>query len=282
MSNLQMKPRFRFTFLMLLILSVGVFSAFGQENGKEKETKKKNDVQPAVNLDLTKGNPTADQIAEATILIYGGLGGRTTLDQIRKTTVERGKMTVTNPDDSVDNINYEFLKLPAENLEKGKYRLNQEFPNARYSLIYDGEKTFGLFNETIFEPKENSAAAFRNQIRHGLDVLLRYRENGSKVELAGRDKIFGVEFFILDVTDKDNRKTRFYVSIKTYRVMMLEYEEEGIKYKRKFYDYNYSQGTLVPYRTVLWANDKQVEESQVKTITFGQKIEDAMFVAVQN
>ena len=52
---------------------------------------------------------------------------------------------------------------------------------------------------------------------------------------------------------------------------MLEYEDAGIKYRRKFYDYNYAQGTLVPYRTVLWANDKQIEETEIGTITFRSK-----------
>jgi len=79
------------------------------------------------------------------------------------------------------------------------------------------------------------------------------------------------------VTDKQSRKTRFYVSSKSFRVMMLEYEEAGVKYKRKFYDYNYAQGTLVPYRSVLWANERQVEEVEIGTITFGQRIEETMF-----
>ena len=34
----------------------------------------------------------------------------------------------------------------------------------------------------------------------------------------------GVDFYVLDVTDKQNRKTRFYLSTKTFRVMMLEYD----------------------------------------------------------
>ena len=86
-----------------------------------------------------------------------------------------------------------------------------------------------------------------------------------------------VDFYIVDVTDKENRKTRFYISVKTLRVMMLEYEEGGVKYKRKFYNYNYSQGTLVPYRTVLWADGKQIEETEIMTVTYGQKVEDFMF-----
>jgi hypothetical protein len=61
--------------------------------------------------------------------------------------------------------------------------------------------------------------------------------------------------------------------------MMLEYEDGGVKYKRKFYNYNYAQGTLVPYRSVLWANDKVVEETQISTITFGQKVDEDLFKA---
>ena len=106
---------------------------------------------------------------------------------------------------------------------------------------------------------------------------MRYKENGSTLELAGREKILGVDFYFLDVTDKQNRKTRFYISQKSFRVMSLEYTEDAIKYKRKFYDYNYAQGTLVPYRTVLWADDKKVEEMNIQTISFGQKIEDYFF-----
>jgi len=86
-----------------------------------------------------------------------------------------------------------------------------------------------------------------------------------------------VEFHLLDATDKQNRKTRFYISTKTLRVMMLEYAQDEVKYRRKFYDYNYAQGTLVPFRTVLWANDKQIEETNIQTISFGQKVEEGVF-----
>jgi hypothetical protein len=61
--------------------------------------------------------------------------------------------------------------------------------------------------------------------------------------------------------------------------MMLEYEEEGTKYRRKFYDYNIAQGTLVPYKSVLYAGDKIVEEIDIGTVTYGQKIDDGMYTA---
>ena len=59
--------------------------------------------------------------------------------------------------------------------------------------------------------------------------------------------------------------------------MMLEYKEDDTNYRRRFYDYNYAQGTLFPFRTILWANDKQIEETETLTITFGQKVAEDMF-----
>jgi hypothetical protein len=61
--------------------------------------------------------------------------------------------------------------------------------------------------------------------------------------------------------------------------MMLTYEDGDVKYRRKFYDYNYAQGTLVPNRSVLWADDKLVEETEVLYVTYGQKVDEELFKA---
>ena len=60
---------------------------------------------------------------------------------------------------------------------------------------------------------------------------------------------------------------------------MLEYEEPGVKgkYQRKYYDYRVAQGTLVPFRSVLYRDDKQVEETQIMTVTYGLKLDEAQF-----
>jgi len=272
---------FRTIFLSVLLIASSASLTFAQNVTVSKEKTEKNDKKEEKsdnkqqNVDLSK--ITAEQVAESSIVIYGGLLGRQNLNQIRKTTLERGRIYITDASGKTETAIYERFISRGENLNKEKIRLDQTFPDAKYSLIYTGEKIFGLYNEQVFTPREDASSAFQNQIWHGLEGLLRYKENESKVELPGREKIMGVDFFLVDVTDKQNRKTRFYVSSKTYRVMMLEYEDSGVKYRRKFYDYNYAQGTLVPYRTVLWANEKQIEETEIGTITFGQKVEDAIF-----
>ena len=246
---------------------------------KEEKAQSQNPGAPKSGKEANNKPATAEQVAESVILIYGFPGGRDRLNQIRKTTIEKGKTKLTAADGHVDPVNYERWVIRADTLEKERIRLDQEYPNARYSLIRADQKIFGIYNDSVFTPRDDASKTFENQTFRGIEALLRYKEDESKLELAGRDKIMAVDFYLIDVTDKAGRKTRFYVSSKTFRVMMLEYDEDGIKYRRKFYNYNYAQGTLVPYRSVLYANDKIVEETDISTITFGQKVDEEMFKA---
>jgi len=247
------------------------------EKSDQKSDKKKQDNKKQSG-DADK-NATAEQVAESTVVIYGGLGGRASLNQIRKTTIERGKISVVNAEGKTEQANYERLILRADSIDKERVRFNQEFPSAKYALVYSDDKIFGIFNDSVFTPREDASKAFQNHLWHGIEALLRYKENGSTLELVGREKMMNVDLYVIDVTDKQKRKTRYYISSKTFRVMMLEYAEDNVKYRRKFYDYNYAQGTLVPYHSILWANDKQVEETRIQTITFGQKVEENIFQA---
>lgn len=234
---------------------------------------------PKVSAKDALKNPTVEQIAETTIFLYGLGGGRATLNQIRKTAIERGRITVSNAEGKMEQANYQRWTTRGDTLNKEKIRLDQEFPTARFSLVFSDEKIFGIFDDKVFTPRDDASRAFQNQIMFGVEALLRYKENESKLELVGREKISGVDMHILDVTDKQDRKIRFYLSAKSFRVMMLSYEDAGIKYRRKFYDYNVAQGTLVSYRSVLYANDKVVEEIDVGTVTYGQKIDDGLYSA---
>jgi hypothetical protein len=179
----------------------------------------------------------------------------------------------------VDNINYQRFVIRADSLDKEKIRLDQQLPTAKFSLVYNDDKIFGVFNNSVFPLREDVRKGFENQIFHGLEALLRYKESGSTLELQPREKLMGVDYYVVDVTDKQGRKTRFYISAKSFRVMMLTYEDGDVKYRRKFYDYNYAQGTLVPNRSVLWADDKLVEETEVLYVTYGQKVDEELFKA---
>ena len=244
-------------------------------------------VQPVTAKDAK--TPTAEQVAETVIIIYGGGGGRETLKQIRRNGVERGKVTRTAGDGRVEEVSYEQRFVRGETAGKDKVRLDQKMPTMEYALVFNEGRIWGIINGTSFTPKQDATAEFLSQSQHGIDALLRYKENGSTVTFVGKEKLKGLDLWVIDLTDKDNKtRTRYYISAnpdirKTARILWLEYEETPpdasapSKYRRTFHDYRYSQNTLVPYRSVLYKDDKQVQESRVQTVTYGIKMDESFF-----
>jgi len=232
--------------------------------------------------------PTAEQVAETVILIYGGGGGRPVLDQIRRNGVERGKVTRTATDGRVEEVSYEQRFVRGASAEKDKIRVDQKMPTMEYALIFNEGRIWGLINGAAFTPRQEVTAEFISQGKHGIDALLRYKENNSTLALVGKEKLKGLDLWVLDLTDKDKNSTRYYISAnpdirKTARVLWLEYEETmpdaaaPSKYRRTFHDYRYSQNTLVPFRSVLYRDDKQVQEARVLTVTYGIKMDNSFF-----
>jgi hypothetical protein len=223
---------------------------------------------------------TAEQIAENTIFFYGS---RTLLAQIRRNGLERGRMIRNVSEGRTEESTYERRFVRGDNWEKDKIRLDQKLPSMEYSLVYGAGKFWGLINGSAFTPRQDAASTFLSQHRHSIDALLRYKENGATLKLIGKDKQKGLDLYVLDVIDKDNSSTRFYLSSRSYHILWLEYEESAsagaapLKYSRRFYDYRYAQGTLVPYRTVLLQEGKQIQETRILTVSFGVKIDDALF-----
>lgn len=248
-----------------------------QESAKPQETKspepKRQETRPQ------KGEYTAEQVAESVILVYGTRPG---LEQIRRYGVERGRITRFNSQGNAEEANYERRFVRGENLAKDKIRLDQKLPTMEYSLIFDDGKLWGLINGASFTPRQDAREDFISQHHHSLDSLLRYKECGSTINLIGKEQQKGLDLFVLDLTDKDQRKTRFYISARTLRVLWLEYEEGvpggvPVKYTRKFLDYRIVQQTLVPYRIVLSSEGRQRQETRVLTITYGVKVSDSIF-----
>ena len=223
---------------------------------------------------------TAEQIAETVIVANGS---RPLLSQIRRNGVERGRQTRTAQDGRIEEAHYEMRFVRGEKAEKDKVRVDNKTPQAEYSLINSEGRVFGIINGSPFTPRAAATADFISQQAHSIDALLRYKENESKLSSAGKDKHEGIDVYVIDLTDKANRKTRYFVSAKTFRVLWLEYEETPpgagapVKYSKRFYDYRVAQGTLVPYRTVLSEDGKQTTETRISTVTYGVKMEEAMF-----
>ncbi len=267
-----------FGLMSVLAFSAAVACAQGETKKETPPTPNKAPVAPQPKVAFT-----AEQIAEGAILMAGNGYGRLVLDQIRRNGIERGKSTRILQDGRSEEARYELRFVRGDKSEKDKVRLDSKTPQAEYSLIYGSGQIFGIINGSPFIPRPEASADFLSQQAHSIEALLRYKENGSKVISAGKDTKQGIEVYALDLVDAANRKTRYFISAKTFRVLWLEYEETPpgaitpVKYLKRFYDYRLAQGTQVPYRTVLTEDGKVTLETRILTVTFGVKMEDALF-----
>lgn len=281
--------------LILLCTLLVVMPLFGsnptaaalQDPAKPQETKpqeaKPQEAKPQETkpIDAKNGDVkfTAEQIVESVILVYGT---RPALEHIRRNGIERGKLTRFNNEGNPEETNYERRFVRGDNLDKDKIRLDQKLPTMEYSLIFDDGKLWGLINGASFTPRQDATADFISQHHHSIDSLLRYKECGATISLVGRDQQKGLDLYVIDLADKEQRKTRYYISARSLRVLWLDYEEGlpggiPVKYTRKFLDYRVVQQTLVPYRIVLTVNGRESQETRVLTITYGVKVSDSIF-----
>ncbi len=232
--------------------------------------------------DQKKGEPVinAETVAETVVLVYGG---RPVLDQVRRTAVERGRVSRAAADGPDLEISYERFFKRGETIDKDKIRLDQKRTNLEYSIIYNDGRVWGIIKGTSFTPRQEELADFDSNRYHTIENLLRYKENGAKLSFVGKDRQKNIDLWMLDLTDRENRRTRYFISSQTGRILWLEYEEtpQGanapVKFKKTFHDYRIVQSTRLPYRVVLYANDKKLQETQINTVTYGVKMEDSVF-----
>jgi len=268
------------TALCMLLACAALQSSSGQEKSPPAPQKTPAQAQQKPPTPGQEKTFTAEQIAESTIFLSGS---RAVLEQIRRNGLERGRITRITPDGRTEEATYERRFVRGADATKDKIRVDQKMPTMEYSLIYGDGHLWGIINGANFTPRQDAAASFMSQQWHSIEALLRYKENGSTIAFVGKEKQKGLELYVLDLTDKEKRRTRYYISAKTLHVLWLEYEEAPepgatpVKYTRAFHDYRGVQNTLVPYRTVLLADGKLLQETRILTVTYGLKLEDSIF-----
>ena len=163
--------------------------------------------------------------------------------------------------------------------------LELDLPDTKFTMGFDGEKTWALNNTERTELSPELAAAFRSSYAHSYEALLRYKEDGSKVELIDTKKIASLEIDFIDLTTADGQKTRYEISRRSGRILYLEYEikpatpdAKPIKYRLHYKDFKVVQNSIIiPYITIVYENDVIVEERTVIEAAFSAQMEEKIF-----
>jgi len=261
-------------------------------SGKELEKAKKQEESKGGQTKLSQAEVTA----ELAILAYGG---RKQIETARSVIQESGTIRLaTDQGDLTGNymlrsIRKEktWLDLLRVDLELSSADSQNQTPQIKYVIGFNGASVWSAQNGQYVTPRAGADVAFRAQLTHEYMALLRYKEDGSKLEFIGPETVVGVDTNVLEMTNTEGDKTRYWLSTKTYRVLHCEYElklVEGQPPTKYRIDYYYTplsnaivQNTLLPVRREMKQDGKFVQEIKLTNVQYSAKIEPEVFQHLQ-
>ena len=261
---------------------------------KELEKAKKQEEANAAQVKLTQ----AETATELAIIAYGG---RKQLDIARAVIQESGTIRLATEQGDLTG-NYVLRSIKREKSSQDLLRVDLELsaaenaqgqsaPPIKYVIGFNGASVWSAQNGQYVNPRAGADIAFRAQLTHEYMALLRYKEDGSKLDYAGLETVVGVVTFMIDLTTADGEKTRYWLSNKTYRVLHCEYElklAEGqppTKYRIDYYYTPFSaavvQNTLLPVRREMKQDGKFVQEIKLTNVAYSAKLDPEIFQHLQ-
>lgn len=270
-----------------------------KEDGKvpnEKELEKTRKGAEKAKANEIKLTP-AEAVVEVAIIAYGG---RKQIETVRAAIQEEGTIRLaTDQGDLSGNFMLrsmrrektwqDLLRVDLELNPPDPERTSGRVPTVKYVIGFNGASVWSAQNNQYITPRPDADISFRAQLTHEYMALLRYKEDGSKLEMIGPETVVGVETSVIDLTNPNGEKTRFWLSSKTYRILHAEYqlklseEDRTTKYRVSYFytPFRVVQNSLVPSRRVMTQDGKFVQEITLTNIVYSAKLDPEVFQHLQ-
>ena len=256
----------------------------------DKELEKKKAEAKATQVKLSP----VELLVETALFAYGG---RKQIETVRAAIHEEGTIRLASDQGDLSG-SYSLRAVRREKSWQDLLRVDLEMtppggaegrPPIKYIIGFNGATVWSAQNGQYMTLNPTAERAFRAQLTHEYMALLRYKEDGSKIELVGPDTVVGVETNMIDLTTPTGEKTRFWISTKTYRVVQCEYEvklddsQPPTKYLLKYFytPFKVVQNTLVPVRRLMTQDGKFVQEITITNAVYSAKLDPEIFQHLQ-
>jgi hypothetical protein len=160
-----------------------------------------------------------------------------------------------------------------------------------FTEAFDGERGWqwkGEGSTTVEESPKATAA-----LRHGLELpghlygLHELRQRGHRIDLAGREKIEGVEFYALKITLKDGYETTLYVDPSSWlitrrrdvRPLHVDIDPTPTTIEQRMSDFRQVAGVWFSYANTETdlQTGKVLETTTIRTVSINPKIDEKVF-----
>jgi hypothetical protein len=225
--------------------------------------------------------PKPEDVVERTILAYGS---RAAILGIQRNGILRANIKFHTPEGIREGKSVtRFIRKPK--LLEDLLMIELELPGTRYMIGFDGKETWEIQDGEVIQPNPDNVNAFRKAHEHSYEALLRYKENGSKVEYVSTNRFGNFDMDLIDLISSEGVRTRYEISRKTHHILYLNYEEAPkpgappVKYRLNFKNFQVIQNTVVPYETRVFQDGNLIEERKIVESAFNVQLEEKAFKA---
>lgn len=222
---------------------------------------------------------TAEEVVERALLAYGG---RPAIYVIQRNGIYRANLKLFTPAGSQEGRSVtKFIRKPK--LAEDLVTIELELPDLKYTITSDGKKVWSTQNGLPHTPTEQEIRGFRGSHEHHYEALLRYKENGARLEYSGSNKIGTLDLDQIRLTSPDGIDTIYEISRRTGRIIYVNYEEKSaangqpVKYRLYFKDFRVIQNTIIPYEIQVFQDGKLIEERRIVEAAFNVQMEEKIF-----
>ena len=209
------------------------------------------------------------------------MGGREAIEAVHSVAID---LHIVDPEFAVDG-SYRATrpgKMRIDVNAGGKHVFTEAF-DGRRGWQWKGEGT-----TTIAESAKATAA-----LRHGVELpghlygLHELRERGHRIDLVGREKIDGVDFYALQLTLDDGYKTTLYIDPTSWlithrrdvRPLHVDIDPTPTTIDQQMSDFRKVNGVLFPFANTETdlKTGKVLETTTIRAIKVNPNIDDAIF-----
>jgi hypothetical protein len=226
-------------------------------------------------------NPKPEDVVEKAIVAYGS---RAAIYSVQRNGMLKAIVKFNTPEGTREGKSTtKFIRK--QKMAEDLFMIELELSQTRYTIGFDGKEMWSVHDGQAQKPSEQEIRAFRAGHEQSYDAILRYRENNSKLEYVGSNRLGTLDLHIIDLISPEGMRTRYEISSRSFHILYISYEvksdpnAEPVKYRINFRNFTGVQNSLVPYETLVFQDGKLVEQRRIVEAVFNIQLDEKSFTA---
>jgi S1-C subfamily serine protease len=202
-----------------------------------------------------------------------------------------GREALKSIADMISYVSFEVKKANSKvdfvvyNKEPNKKRTEFKIDNKVYATCVDGKRAWSNAKTGYFE--EEFGDTLKKSLRDavGFDRLFNPKKYGIMSSFAGKEKIEGIEYYVIEAKD-ENEKYYYYYDTNTYFLYKTKYYTNDLKGEKtlteEYYgDYRNVNGVYFSFKNIAYQHGEEFTRKNYDRIIINSGLDDSLFTILK-